>query len=124
MKAKILVVDDEEAISLALEFLLQRAGYEVAVAADGDAALTKVAEWQPDLVLLDVMMPGKDGFEVCRAIRERGGKQPRIVMLTAKGREVERTKGLGAGADDYIVKPFSTEALLTRLAELVRGSAA
>jgi DNA-binding response OmpR family regulator len=119
MPAKILVVDDEEAISLALEFLLQRAGYEVAVAADGESALASVANWHPDLVLLDVMMPRKDGFEVCRAIRDRDGAQPRILMLTAKGREIEQAKGMAAGADDYLVKPFATDDLLARIAKLL-----
>jgi DNA-binding response OmpR family regulator len=118
MSRKILVVDDEEAISLALEFLLQRAGYEVAVASEGNEALEKVVTWHPDLVLLDIMMPGRDGFEVCQAVRERGDlpRQPKIVMLTAKGREIDRTKGLAVGADDYLVKPFSTEELLERVA--------
>lgn len=118
MSRKILVVDDEEAISLALEFLLQRAGYEVAVASEGNEALEKVVTWHPDLVLLDIMMPGKDGFEVCQAVRERSDlpRQPKIVMLTAKGREIDRTKGLAVGADDYLVKPFSTEELLERVA--------
>ncbi|GAB6050196.1 hypothetical protein JCM16106_10420 [Hydrogenophilus islandicus] len=118
MSRKILVVDDEEAISLALEFLLQRAGYEVAVASEGNEALEKVVTWHPDLVLLDIMMPGKDGFEVCQAVRERSDlpRQPKIFMLTAKGREIDRTKGLAVGADDYLVKPFSTEELLERVA--------
>ncbi len=118
MSRKILVVDDEEAISLALEFLLQRAGYEVAVASEGNEALEKVVTWHPDLVLLDIMMPGRDGFEVCQAVRERSDlpRQPKIVMLTAKGREIDRTKGLAVGADDYLVKPFSTEELLERVA--------
>lgn len=126
MSHKILVVDDEEAISLALEFLLQRAGYEVAVARDGVEALEKIAAWRPDLVLLDIMMPGKDGFEVCQTVREMSDltPQPKIVMLTAKGREIERTKGLAVGADDYVVKPFSTEELLRRIAQHLGSEAA
>ncbi|GAB6080247.1 MAG: response regulator transcription factor [Hydrogenophilus thermoluteolus] len=126
MSHKILVVDDEEAISLALEFLLQRAGYEVAVARDGVEALERIAAWRPDLVLLDIMMPGKDGFEVCQSVREMNDltPQPKIVMLTAKGRDVERTKGLAVGADDYVVKPFSTEELLQRIARHLGQEAA
>ncbi|WP_438438120.1 response regulator transcription factor [Hydrogenophilus thermoluteolus] len=126
MSHKILVVDDEEAISLALEFLLQRAGYEVAVARDGVEALERIAAWRPDLVLLDIMMPGKDGFEVCQSVREMNDltPQPKIVMLTAKGRDVERTKGLSVGADDYVVKPFSTEELLQRIARHLGQEAA
>lgn len=126
MSHKILVVDDEEAISLALEFLLQRAGYEVAVARDGVEALERIAAWRPDLVLLDIMMPGKDGFEVCQSVREMNDltPQPKIVMLTAKGRDVERTKGLEVGADDYVVKPFSTEELLQRIARHLGQEAA
>ena len=126
MSHKILVVDDEEAISLALEFLLQRAGYEVAVARDGVEALERIAAWRPDLVLLDIMMPGKDGFEVCQSVREMNDltPQPKIVMLTSKGRDVERTKGLAVGADDYVVKPFSTEELLQRIARHLGQEAA
>ncbi|GLW61645.1 hypothetical protein Hthe01_19940 [Hydrogenophilus thermoluteolus] len=126
MSHKILVVDDEEAISLALEFLLKRAGYEVAVARDGVEALERIAAWRPDLVLLDIMMPGKDGFEVCQSVREMNDltPQPKIVMLTAKGRDVERTKGLAVGADDYVVKPFSTEELLQRIARHLGQEAA
>ncbi|HNQ48651.1 MAG TPA: response regulator [Hydrogenophilus thermoluteolus] len=126
MSHKILVVDDEEAISLALEFLLQRAGYEVAVARDGVEALERIAAWRPDLVLLDIMMPGKDGFEVCQSVREMNDltPQPKIVMLTAKGRDVERTKGLAVGADDYVVKPFSTDELLQRIARHLGQEAA
>ncbi|WP_217126467.1 response regulator transcription factor [Hydrogenophilus thiooxidans] len=126
MSHKILVVDDEEAISLALEFLLKRAGYEVAVARDGVEALERIAAWRPDLVLLDIMMPGKDGFEVCQSVREMNDltPQPKIVMLTAKGRDVERTKGLAVGADDYVVKPFSTDELLQRIARHLGQEAA
>ncbi|BBD77722.1 response regulator transcription factor [Hydrogenophilus thermoluteolus] len=126
MSHKILVVDDEEAISLALEFLLKRAGYEVAVARDGVEALERIAKWRPDLVLLDIMMPGKDGFEVCQTVRGMSEltPQPKIFMLTAKGREVERTKGLAVGADDYVVKPFSTEELLKRVAQHLGSEAA
>ena len=105
----VLVVDDEPSILLSLEFLIKQAGYEVRSARDGEAALAAMAERAPKLVLLDVMMPKRDGYDVCETIRRNPAwKDVRIVMLTAKGRDIERQKGLALGADDYIVKPFST----------------
>ncbi len=125
MSHKVLVVDDEDAIVLSLEFLLKRAGYEVEVARDGEEALTKVSSFCPDLILLDVMMPRKDGYEVCQTIRANAeGPQPKIAMLTAKGRDVERAKGLAVGADDYITKPFATQELLSRVRLLLGETAA
>lgn len=120
MANKILVVDDEPNIVLSLEFLMKQAGFQVRTASDGEAALTAVAAEPPDLVLLDVMMPRKNGYEVCQAIRANPDwKGVRIVMLTAKGREVEREKGLALGADDYITKPFSTQEVVERVRELL-----
>ena len=120
MANKILVVDDEPNIVLSLEFLMKQAGFQVRTAADGEAALAAIAAEQPDLVLLDVMMPRKNGYEVCQAIRANPDWQSvRIVMLTAKGREVEREKGLAFGADDYITKPFSTQEVVERVRELL-----
>ncbi|HPE70966.1 MAG: response regulator [Candidatus Competibacter phosphatis] len=120
MANKILVVDDEPNIVLSLEFLMKQAGFQVRTAADGEAALAAIAAEQPDLVLLDVMMPRKNGYEVCQAIRANPDWQSvRIVMLTAKGREVEREKGLALGADDYITKPFSTQEVVERVRELL-----
>lgn len=120
MANKILVVDDEPNIVLSLEFLMKQAGFQVRTAADGEAALAAIAAEQPDLVLLDVMMPRKNGYEVCQAIRANPDWQGvRIVMLTAKGREVEREKGLALGADDYITKPFSTQEVVERVRELL-----
>lgn len=120
MANKILVVDDEPNIVLSLEFLMKQAGFQVRTASDGEAALTAVAAEQPDLVLLDVMMPRKNGYEVCQAIRANPDwKGVRIIMLTAKGREVEREKGLALGADDYITKPFSTQEVVERVRELL-----
>ncbi len=120
MANKILVVDDEPNIVLSLEFLMKQAGFQVRTAADGEAALAAIAAEQPDLVLLDVMMPRKNGYEVCQAIRANPNwKNVRIVMLTAKGREVEREKGLALGADDYITKPFSTQEVVERVRELL-----
>ncbi len=120
MANKILVVDDEPNIVLSLEFLMKQAGFQVRTASDGEAGLAAIAVEQPDLVLLDVMMPRKNGYEVCQAIRANPDwKAIRIIMLTAKGREVEREKGLALGADDYITKPFSTQEVVERVRELL-----
>ena len=110
MPNNILLVDDEPNILLSLEFLMKRAGYEVRTASDGEAALQAVADTPPDLILLDVNMPKRDGFEVCQTIKANPlWKNVRIIMLTAKGRDVEREKGLSLGADGYITKPFATQ---------------
>ena len=107
---EVLIADDEPNIVTALEFLLERNGYEVYIARNGDAALKLVEEHRPDLVLLDVMMPVKSGFEVCQRMRERADwRAIKIIMLTAKGRDVEMSKGLSIGADLYLTKPFSTQ---------------
>ena len=116
MVRKILIVDDEPNIVISLEFLMKKEGFEVAVANDGDEALARVASFNPDLILLDVMMPKKSGFEVCEALRadpQRAGLQ--IVMLTAKGRDTEVAKGLALGADAYVTKPFSTKDLVAKV---------
>jgi DNA-binding response OmpR family regulator len=120
MANKILVVDDEPNIVLSLEFLMKQAGFQVRTASDGEAALAAVAAERPDLMLLDVMMPRKNGYEVCQAVRANPDwKGIRIIMLTAKGREVEREKGMALGADDYITKPFSTQEVVDRVRELL-----
>jgi DNA-binding response OmpR family regulator len=120
MANKILVVDDEPNIVLSLEFLMKQAGFQVRAASDGEAALAAVAAERPDLMLLDVMMPRKNGYEVCQAVRANPDwKGIRIIMLTAKGREVEREKGMALGADDYITKPFSTQEVVDRVRELL-----
>ena len=116
MTRSVLVVDDEPNIVLSLEFLMKQANYEVRVARDGEAALAEIEQAPPDLVLLDVMMPKRDGFDVCQAVRANPAlKDVRIIMLTAKGRDIEREKGLALGADDYITKPFSTREVLDRV---------
>jgi DNA-binding response OmpR family regulator len=116
MAKSILVVDDEPNILLSLEFLMQQEGYEVRTATNGDEALLAVGEKQPDLILLDIMMPKLDGFEVCQKIRSNPKwKDIRIVILTAKGREVDQEKGLALGADDYIKKPFATKQLVKKV---------
>ena len=120
MTRKILIADDEPNIVTALEFLLQKNGYEVLIARNGDAALELVESHKPDLVLLDVMMPVKSGYEVCQRMRERAAlRDIKIIMLTAKGREVEMNKGLSVGADLYITKPFSTQELVQKINALL-----
>jgi DNA-binding response OmpR family regulator len=120
MAKKILIVDDEPNIVTALEYLLQKNGYEVLLARDGDAALKQVEAHRPDLVLLDVMMSLKSGYEVCQRMRERPDLQHiKIIMLSAKGREVEVSKGLSLGADSYVTKPFSNQELLARISALL-----
>ena len=116
MSKKILIADDEPNIVAALEYLLQRNGYEVHVARNGEEALKLVEDCSPDLVLLDVMMPVKSGYEVCSRIRERADwRQIKIVMLSAKGRDAEVSKGLSMGADVYVTKPFSTRELMAKI---------
>ena len=116
MTRTVLLVDDEPNIILSLEFLIEQAGYEARVARDGDAALKSIEERKPDLVLLDVMLPKRDGFDVCERIRANPAwDDVRIVMLTAKGRDSEREKGLALGADAYITKPFSTREAMEQI---------
>ncbi len=120
MSKSILVVDDEPNIVLSLEFLMTQAGYEVSTAADGEAALQCIKAAPPDLVLLDVNIPKRNGYEVCETIRANPSWDTvRIVMITAKGRDVEREKGLALGADDYIIKPFSTHEVVEKVAEVL-----
>ncbi|MEM8960477.1 MAG: response regulator [Acidobacteriota bacterium] len=111
MSQRILIVEDEPNIVISLEFLLDQAGYAVKVATSGEQALDDATAWQPDLVLLDVMLPGIDGFEVCRRLRARD-EPPIVILLTARGREAEKVKGLDLGATLYVTKPFSTRDLL------------
>jgi DNA-binding response OmpR family regulator len=115
-KPKIVVADDEENILVALEFLLVQAGFDVLLARNGDEALDLVMRHHPDLLLLDVMMPRRSGYEVCQEIRARQDlANTRIVMLTARGREAEAAKGIALGADEYVIKPFSSRELIARL---------
>jgi DNA-binding response OmpR family regulator len=116
MPKRVLIVDDEENIVISIEFLMRQAGYDIEIARDGEEAMAKIKSFQPDLILLDVMMPKTNGFEVCRRIREQSRLNDlKIVMLTAKGREAEVTKGLALGADSYIIKPFSTRELMSEV---------
>ena len=123
MPHRVLVVDDEANILLSLEFLMKKAGYDVRSARDGEEALAEMRKARPDLVLLDVMMPKRNGFDVCEMIRANPEwKDVRVIMLTAKGRDVEREKGLAVGADDYITKPFSTREVVERVSGWLAGA--
>lgn len=116
MVKSILVVEDEPNIVLSLQFLMKKAGFEVRVANDGEEALSLVQERAPDLILLDVMIPKRDGFDVCQTIRANPDwKDVYIILLTAKGREVDREKGIALGANDYVTKPFSTRDLTEKV---------
>jgi DNA-binding response OmpR family regulator len=120
MPKKVLIVDDEPNIVLSVEFLMQREGHEVITAGDGQEAIELLAKSRPDLMILDVMMPRKNGFEVCAEVRANPALSGMpILMLTAKGREAEMKKGLSLGADAYITKPFSTHELVAQVQELL-----
>lgn len=117
---RILIVDDEPNIVLSLEYLMGKEGFVTAVAADGEAALAQAAAFSPDLMLLDVMMPKKSGYEVCELLRaDPKHSALRIILLTAKGRDTEVAKGLAIGADAYVTKPFSTRELVGKVRELL-----
>jgi DNA-binding response OmpR family regulator len=121
MASRVLIADDEPNIVISLEFLMKQRGYETRVARDGDEALAEVESFRPDLVLLDVMLPRRNGFEVCQKLRADGWTDLRIVMLTAKGRDIEIEKGMALGADAYVTKPFSTGELVERVAGLLEA---
>ena len=124
MTKRVLIADDEPSIVTAVEFLLRREGFEVETARDGSEALERIAASRPDLVVLDVMMPQKSGYEVCRTIREsEAWRDIKIIMLSAKGRDAEVTKGMTLGADVYITKPFSTRDLMDRVRALLERPA-
>jgi DNA-binding response OmpR family regulator len=118
MAEKILVVEDEISLQETLAYNLTRQGYEVNSVADGNAALQAARSWHPDLVLLDVMLPGIDGFEVCRILRQEMSTP--VLMLTARDDEIDRVVGLEVGADDYMIKPFSMRELLARVKAMLR----
>jgi DNA-binding response OmpR family regulator len=120
--ARILVVEDDSAVRLSLRLAGQKEGFQVAEAANGPEALAQVADQRPDLVLLDLMLPGPSGFEVCRSIHQRDPSLP-IIILTARGDEVDKIVGLELGADDYVTKPFSPRELIARIRAVLRRSA-
>jgi DNA-binding response OmpR family regulator len=117
--SRILIIEDETPMRTALADVLEGEGYRALTAADGEIGLRKALDEKPDLILLDIMMPKLDGFEVCAELRRLGDAVP-VLMLTAKGQVEDRVTGLDAGADDYLVKPFSTEELLARVRALLR----
>ncbi len=122
MSHKVLIADDEPNILISLEFLMKREGHQVLLAHDGDEALALIRSERPALVLLDVMMPKRSGFEVCQAVRADDTLAgTKILMLTAKGRDADMAQGLGVGADGYMVKPFSTQALAQRVRDMLAG---
>ena len=117
-KVKVLVVDDEPNILLSLEFILEEEGFEVKTAGDGDEALEAAKGFGPQIVLLDVAMPRRDGYEVCRLLKSQGAA-PKVIMLTAKGQPLERKKGLEVGADAYVTKPFHAGELVASIRSLL-----
>lgn len=119
MKPRILLVEDEPGVALIVSDLLESAGYAVETATDGDAGLRRASEERFDLLILDVMLPKKNGFEICHAVREHGFDGA-ILMLTARGQVRDRVDGLRTGADDYLVKPFDSDELLARVSALLR----
>ncbi len=119
-RGRVLVVDDEPTIAEIVSRYLERGGYETRVAADGHAALARASTWHPDLVVLDLMLPGLDGLEVMRLLRENAGPRVAIILLTAKGEQSDRIDGLRLGADDYVVKPFSPAELVARVDAVLR----
>src|SRR5258708_26544468 len=121
--SKILIVEDDEPIAQGLRDNLEFEHYEVAIAADGQTALSMIREQRPDLILLDIRLPRLSGYEVCRKLRAGGNRTP-ILMLTARGEEEDRVLGLDLGADDYITKPFSVREVLARVRALLRRKTA
>jgi len=121
---KVLIAEDEPNIVVSLEFLLRQSSYDVRIAHDGEEALRLIESFQPDLVLLDAMMPRKSGLEVCRSIRGNPAwRATKVVMLSAKGRDSDVLDGLALGADAYVTKPFSTKALLAQVQRLLTADA-
>src|SRR5438445_5178938 len=123
MKTKILIVEDDPHILLGLEEVLKGDGFEIAVCNRGDLALDGVSRHRPSLIVLDVMLPGKSGYDICRELRAKKICTP-ILMLTAKGQEIDKVVGLDLGADDYVTKPFGVRELLARIHALLRRSVA
>jgi len=121
MSQKILIVDDEPNIVIPLQFLMEQNGYNTLVAQSGEEALELISKERPDLVLLDIMLPGVDGFEVCEIIRlNPEWRNTKIIFLTAKGRDVDIAKGMVLGADEYITKPFSNQQIIDAVTKLLK----
>jgi DNA-binding response OmpR family regulator len=120
MVKEILIVDDEPNVVVPIQFLMEQQGYRVMIAERGEDALDLIYHYKPDLVILDIMLPGMDGYEVCEIVRLNPNyRDVKIIFLTAKGREVEIAKGLALGADAYITKPYSNAALVAKVKELL-----
>jgi DNA-binding response OmpR family regulator len=120
MEREILVVDDEPNVIRSLKFVLEKEGYDVSVATNGEEAMTKIQESKPKLMFLDVMMPKKNGYEVCREVKgDSGLSDIHVIMLTAKGQQADREKGLNAGADEFMTKPFSLMAIVDKVKEIL-----
>ena len=119
MKKRILVIEDEPSLSMAIRDELEFEGFEASIVEDGMAGFDRILAEAPDLVVLDIMLPGKNGFEICREVRGRGMNIP-IIMLTARAQEVDRVRGLESGADDYVIKPFSLAELVARIRAVLR----
>ncbi|CCK78284.1 MULTISPECIES: response regulator transcription factor [Desulfobacula] len=120
MKKKILIVDDEPNIVVPLEFLMTRNNYDVQTADTGEKALGLILSWKPDLILLDIMLPGMDGYEVCQKIRqEKQFSNTRIIFLSAMARSIDIAKGMGLSADDYITKPFANDYVVSKIKNLL-----
>ena len=125
MTRRVLIAEDEESIVASLEFLMQRAGFQTCIARDGPTALARVADFCPDLVLLDIMLPGQSGFDVCMRIRENPALAAmRVLMLTARGANSDEARGRACGADDYLTKPFATQELVSRVRALLGETSA
>ena len=117
---KILVVDDEPHVIKSLTFVLTKAGYDVSSAENGEDGLAKIRQLKPNLVFLDVMMPRKNGYEVCQEVKKDSGlRDVRVIMLTAKGQEADREEGLNVGADEFMTKPFSPMGIVEKVKELL-----
>jgi DNA-binding response OmpR family regulator len=125
MTRRVLIAEDEESIVASLEFLMRRAGFETRVARDGPTALARIADFAPDLVLLDIMLPGYSGFDVCARIRnDPKNAATRVLMLTARGSSADEARGIACGADGYLTKPFATQELVSRVRALLGEAAA
>jgi DNA-binding response OmpR family regulator len=123
MPKEILIVDDEPSIVVPIQFLMEQQGYSVLVAENGEDALDVIYKYKPDLILLDIMLPRIDGYEVCEIVRlDPEYRNIKIIFLTAKGREVEIAKGLALGANAYVTKPFSNTELVAKVKELLENS--